>query len=141
LRENVYRNDKGQGIPISPDRRRQEIIPFLTAYKINSARLCRCDHGLVIADVEPEVARSECVVVLLSNEHDPDLSREIAEHSRLDLLVRPLVRELVFHSLFLAYGRWLSRLVYTQGYLGRYVVEGGPGGPSALSERNTVRTR
>ncbi len=87
------------------------------------------------------MARSECVVVFLSNEIDPDLSREISEHSRLDLLVRPLERELVFHSLFLAYGRWLSRLVYTQGYLGRYVVEGGPGGPSALSERNTVRTR
>jgi len=91
-------------------------------------------------------ARSECAVVFLSNEPDPDLSREIAEHCRLDpceldLLVRPLERELVFHSLFLAYGRWLSRLVYTQGYLGRYVAEGGPAGPLALSERNTVRTR
>jgi DNA-binding NarL/FixJ family response regulator len=87
------------------------------------------------------MARSECGVVFLSNEPDPDLSREIAEHSRLGLLVRPLERELVFHSLFLAYGRWLSRLVYTQGYLGRYVPEGGSGGPPALSERNTVRTR
>jgi DNA-binding NarL/FixJ family response regulator len=87
------------------------------------------------------VARSECVVVFLSNEPDPDLSREIAEHSRLDLLVRPVERELVFHSLFLAYGRWLSRLVYTQGYLGRYVAEGGPAGPLVLSERNPVRTR
>jgi hypothetical protein len=91
-------------------------------------------------------ARSECGVVFLSNEPDPDLSREIAEHGELDrcsldLLVRPLDRELVFHSLFLAYGRWLSRLVYTQGYLGRYVAEGGSGGPPALSERNTVRTR
>jgi hypothetical protein len=86
-------------------------------------------------------ARSECAVVFLSNEPDPDLSREIAEHSGLDLLVRPLERELVFHSLFLAYGRWLSRLVYTQGYLGRYVAEGGPAGPLVLSERNPVRTR
>ena len=88
-----------------------------------------------------QVARSECGVVFLSNEPDPDLSREIAEHSRLGLLVRPLERELVFHSLFLAYGRWLSRLVYTQGHLDRYVPEGGSGGPPALSERNTVRTR
>ena len=87
------------------------------------------------------MARSECSVVFLSNEPDPDLSREIAEHNGLDLLVRPLARELVFRSLFLAYSRWLSRLVYTQGYLGRYVPEGGSGGPSALSERNTVRTR
>ena len=87
------------------------------------------------------MARSECGVVFLSNEPDPDLCREIAEHDCLDLLVRPLERELVFHSLFLAYGRWLSRLVYTQGYLGRYVPEGGSGEPPALSERNTVRTR
>ena len=91
-------------------------------------------------------ARNECAVVFLSNEPDPDLSREIAEHTgmdpcELDLLVRPLERELVFHSLFLAYGRWLSRLVYTQGYLARYVAEGGPAGPRALSERNTVRAR
>ncbi len=95
-------------------------------------------------------ARSECAVVFLSNEPGPDLSREIAEHSgsdpcgldpcELDLLVRPLERELVFHSLFLAYGRWLSRLVYTQGYLGRCIGEGGPADPLALSERNTVRT-
>ena len=85
--------------------------------------------------------RSECVVVFLSNEPDPDLSREIAEHGGFDLLVRPLERELVFRSLFLAYGRWLSRQVYTQGYLGRYVAEGGSAGPLALSERNTVRTR
>jgi len=92
------------------------------------------------------VARSECVVVFLSNEPDPDLCLEIDEHGELDrcgldLLVRPLDRELVFHSLFLAYGRWLSRLVYTQGYLGRYAPEGGPAGPLALSERNPVRTR
>ena len=86
-------------------------------------------------------ARNECGVVFLSNEPDPHLSREIAEHSGSDLLVRPLERELVFHSLFLAYGRWLSRLVYTQGYLGRYVAEGGPGGPLALSERKSVRAR
>jgi DNA-binding NarL/FixJ family response regulator len=86
-------------------------------------------------------AQSECGVVFLSNEPGPDLSHEIAEDSGLDLLVRPLDRELVFHSLFLAYGRWLSRLVYTQGHLGRYVPEGGSGGPPALSERNTVRTR
>jgi len=91
-------------------------------------------------------ARSECAVVFLSNESDPDLSREIAEHSgldpcELDLLVRPLERELVFHSLFLAYGRWLSRLVYTPGYLGRYIAEGGPADPLTLSEHNTVRTR
>jgi DNA-binding NtrC family response regulator len=86
------------------------------------------------------VARKECGVIFLSNEPDPDLSCEIAEHSVLDLLVRPLERELVFHSLFLAYGRWLSRLVYTQGYLGRYVPKGGLGGPPALSEPNTVRT-
>ena len=87
------------------------------------------------------IARSECVVVFLSNEPDPHLSREIAEHSGLGQLVRPLEREPVFHSLFLAYGRWLTRLVYTQGYLGRYVPEGDSGGPPALSERNTVRTR
>ena len=86
-------------------------------------------------------ARGECGVVFLSNKPDPDLSREIAGHSGSDLLVRPLERELVFHSLFLAYGRWLSWLVYTQGYLGRYVPEGDFAGPSALSERNTVRTR
>ncbi len=91
-------------------------------------------------------ARSECAVVFLSNKPGPDFSPETAEHgewgrSGLTLLVRPLKRELVFHSLFLAYGRWLSRLVYTQGYLGRYVAEGGPAGPFALSKRNTVRTR
>ncbi|HSR06446.1 MAG TPA: hypothetical protein VLM42_04800 [Bryobacteraceae bacterium] len=96
-------------------------------------------------------ASSECAVVFLSNEPAPDLSREIAEYGELnrcglglcglDLLVRPLDRELVLHSLFLAYGRWLSRLVYTQGYLGRYVAEGGPAGPLTPNERNTVRTR
>lgn len=87
------------------------------------------------------MARSGCGVVFLSNEPDPDLSREIAEHNGLDLLVRPLQREPVFHSLFLAYGRWLSRLVYTQGYLGQYVAEGGFAEPPALSEGNPVRPR
>lgn len=87
------------------------------------------------------VARSECGVIFLSNEHDPDLSHETAQHRDLDQLVRPLRRELVFHSLFLAYGRWLSRLIYTQGYLGRYGAKGSSGGRPALSERNTVRTR
>ena len=87
------------------------------------------------------MARSECGVVLLSNEPDPDLSREIAAQDGLDLLVRPFKRDLVFHSLFLAYGRYLSRLVYAQGYLGRYVLEGGSAGPPAQRARNTVTTR
>ena len=129
-----------------------KLIPVSTCGEATQA-ISRQRAPIVLCDVALEgqpwhttlrklrMARSECRVVFLSNEPDPDLSREIAEHHGLDLLVRPLERELVFHSLFLAYGRWLSRLVYTQGYLGRYVPEGGSGGPSALSERNTVRTR
>jgi FixJ family two-component response regulator len=132
-----------------------------SAWKLTKLSTC-CEAGqairlqrvpIVLCDVKLEdqswqttlrklrVARSECGVVFLSNEPDPHLSREIAEHSGSDLLVRPFERELVFHSLFLAYGRWLSRLVYTQSYLGRYVAKGGPDGPPALSECNTVRTR